>query len=155
MKLKELGADFTKWRSIISVGEKNDLFIKKITSDMAVYAKNSSLEWNDANNRARSFIKGNHTQQECVKTLTVVLRELVSQLFNNGVHIDKCILKTSFATNGDENKDEITENDIAEKTVEVLRNTASNFGGIVFLSGGLTPEQSTKYLEKTVKLARK
>ncbi|OGK23181.1 hypothetical protein A3D76_01000 [Candidatus Roizmanbacteria bacterium RIFCSPHIGHO2_02_FULL_37_9b] len=50
---------------------------------------------------------------------------------------------------GKESKSQATAEEIAQLTVEILRKTVpKEIPGIVFLSGGLTPDEATGYLKK-------
>ena len=65
------------------------------------------------------------------------------------------ILKTGMALSGRENAKKDTPEEIAEDTLTILmKNVPSQIAGIVFLSGGQTPEQATENLAAITRRAK-
>ena len=65
-----------------------------------------------------------------------------------GVKLNGILLKPNMVLPGKDSQNKSTAEEIARLTVETLKATVPpEVPGIVFLSGGLTPDQSTEYLK--------
>ena len=88
-------------------------------------------------------MEGTHSldraEQETMRTLQSVFKAI--ELFR--VEPSSLILKTSMVLSGSRSGEETTPEEVAQKTIEVLKMTVpEDVAGIVFLSGGQNPEQS-------------
>ena len=82
-------------------------------------------------------------------TLQAVFRELEAQR----VDLKGLILKSSFVLAGSEFETQTEPNDVAEATVRTFKNAVpTEVPGIVFLSGGQTPERATANLNAVASL---
>ena len=81
-----------------------------------------------------------------------ILDCLFEALNNTGVNLHACILKVNMILAGKQYPDQSTPEEVGSKTAEVLKNHApDNLAGVVFLSGGQTPEQATSNLAEILK----
>jgi len=85
-----------------------------------------------------------------------VLKTLFSMLDERSVDRASLVLKTSMALSGSENAKKDTPEEVAEDTLAALmENVPSQIAGIVFLSGGQTPDQATENLAAIIHRAKK
>jgi fructose-bisphosphate aldolase, class I len=95
---------------------------------------------------------GTHTLARSEEVITDVLKTLFDTLVAYDVDVAHVILKSSMALPGKEGGVEHTPKTIAESTLAAFeKSVPENVGGIVFLSGGQTPEQATKNLDTIAK----
>ena len=165
-KLKEdyeryykLGARFSKWRSVFSISTKNnnptDDLIEKNTNDLADYAKISQESGLVPFIEPEILRDGDHNIKETREVFERVFKSLFEKLAEKNVDFDSLILKTSFVVSGSMLPKDAPEI-VQKETVEIFNKyIPEKMGGIVFLSGGLTPEQSFSYLNAVIKEAKK
>ena len=150
---------FTKWRSVIPVRGHTPAFLKKVSSDLALYAKVVLNAGMVPIIEPEVLLQGNHSMQESQETLTLVLRNLIQALIDAKVSPRDCILKTSFALHGNSSS-QVDAEGVAASTIDALETVRdasaeeNQFAGIVFLSGGLSPMAATSCLAHTIALAR-
>ncbi len=153
----EMGAQFTKWRNVFSVEEgvfPTDEIIDKNTSDLVKYAKISQESGLVPIIEPEILRDGNHSISETKKVFCKVFKALFKKLESEQVQLDSLILKTSFVVSGSELIYDDAES-VANETIDIFENfVPKEIGGIVFLSGGLSPSQSFSYLASTVKKAK-
>lgn len=155
---KRQGAYFTKWRSIIPVSGASDDFILEMSESMSEYAK-IALKYDLVPVLEPELsLSGNHSVNDTSATLERVLKSIIQSMNKKGVKTKHCILKTSFAVEGDKcNNAKMPANVVAEKTIEAFKSAGLNdqkeFYGIVFLSGGLESSVAIEYLQEIKSLA--
>ena len=90
---------------------------------------------------------GAYDIEQCSKVTSKVLDTLFKALERHGVNLKACILKCNMVTAGKKSEFGSTPEDVARATVRVLRSYVPlDMAGVVFLSGGQTPEQATENL---------
>ena len=93
-------------------------------------------------------LEGDHNLKKSKEVTESVLKDAFYWLKQFGVKLDSMLLKPNIVLPGKESPKQVTVEEIAKATVEVLSITVpKEVPGIVFLSGGLTPDQSTEYLK--------
>ena len=98
---------------------------------------------------------GDHNIKETREVFERVFKSLFEKLAEKNVDFDSLILKTSFVVSGSMLPEDAPEI-VQKETVEIFNKyIPEKMGGIVFLSGGLTPEQSFSYLNAVIKEAKK
>ena len=81
-----------------------------------------------------------------------ILDELMKKLADYHVNLRACILKVNMVIAGKQFKNHSTSAEVGTKTAEVLKNhLPEDLAGVVFLSGGQTPEQATDNLREIEK----
>lgn len=146
---KELGAKFTKWRATIAISDTTPT-LSAITANSLVLAL-SAMYTQEAGLvpilEPEILINGDHTIEKSRDTLIWVLTDLFDALEFFKVPLDQMILKTSMALPGDKSDEKATPEQVAEATVRALTLCVpEETAGIVFLSGGQTPEEATANL---------
>ena len=145
----ELGARFTKWRSVIRIGE--DMPSLAVLYANAHVLAHSAALVQEANMvpmvEPEVLFDGTHTLERSGEVLEKTLTILFTTLQAYNVSLPGLILKTSMALPGKESGIELDPIAIGRETVRVLKAAVpEETGGIVFLSGGQTPEQATDNL---------
>ncbi len=94
---------------------------------------------------------GTHTAERCQEVTALVYAILFDTLDFSRVHIPGAILKTGMVLPGKESGIAIDASDVAMRTVGVFRGyVPQELGGVVFLSGGQTPDDAFRNLAAIV-----
>lgn len=140
-KCKKYDADFTKWRVVIKVGDGEE----EIEKNINVLAKYSEIVQENSMLpivEPEVLMSGDHSIEDAKATMDTVLKMLLEKMKNP----ELAVLKTSFVTDGYD-KVETSPEIVAEYTKNVFDTVGvNNFGGVVFLSGGLSTDNSYSYL---------
>jgi len=139
------GAKFVKWRNVISIGEgiPTDECIGANTYILARYARICQDNNMVPIVEPEVLMDGNHTSEQCEAVTARVYDILFQTLRAFRVHLPGCIMKTAMVLPGKESEQAMDPNDVAERTVRVLKNhVPAELGGVVFLSGGQTTNQA-------------
>ncbi|MBQ3280243.1 fructose-bisphosphate aldolase class I [Candidatus Saccharibacteria bacterium] len=156
----QMGLRFSKWRAAfeIRVGRDGEV----ITPTTAAIVENCRIlvEYAAASQSAglvpivepEVVYDGNYDIDTCSRITAKVLDELFKALERHGVNLKACILKCNMVMNGKQFVNGSTPDEVASATMRVLRsNVPLDLAGIVFLSGGQTPEQATANLAAIMK----
>jgi len=93
------------------------------------------------------LIDGDHTVETSDVVSRATLRALYTALAEQDVHLEGTILKASMVISGKDCGRQAGVEEVAEKTIACLKNSVPGaVPGVVFLSGGQTPVQSTQHL---------
>jgi len=154
----ERGGDtirFTKWRQVILVEPTpEDAFLEESMDVMAKYAKTCQEGGYVPIVEPEVLMDGTHTQEQCEEVTERTLKILYKKLEENGVDPAFTLLKPNMVVSGKELKKDSAQ-EVAEATLRVFENAVpSSVPGIVFLSGGQTPEQATENLNAINVLAK-
>ena len=146
-----LGAKFAKWRCVFNIDTN-----KKLPTSTAIHTNLNSMARYASIAQANGIVPivepevlydGNHTIEECSQVMSQVYRVLFDLLVAYKVDMKAAILKTSMSMAGKANKDQSTPEEVARHTLEIFsKRVPADIAGIVFLSGGQTPEQATNNL---------
>jgi fructose-bisphosphate aldolase, class I len=156
-RLKEysaLGLKFTKWRAAIKISDiyPSEAFLEENLNRMVQFAK-ISLE-NDIVPivEPEILLDGNHTTTRCAEISVEVWKILFDKLKAAGINLTNVILKTNMVLPGKDSGVKAAPLEVAEATLRSLKKSIpSEVGGIVFLSGGQTPDEATNNLNEIVK----
>ena len=145
----QMGCRFAKWRAVITIGA-NMPSSACITANAAVLARYAAA-CQAANIvpmiEPEVLLDGNHTVERSEEVHEATLRETYEQVARYNVSVEHLILKTSMVVSGKENAKQAGVQEVAERTVRVLRRTVpAAQPGIVFLSGGQSDEAATAHL---------
>lgn len=95
---------------------------------------------------------GNYSLTQSAEVTGHILNILFKTLESFGVNLRACILKCNMVLAGKRYHTQSTPEEVGKATAEVLKNhVPSELAGIVFLSGGQTPEQATDNLAAVIK----
>ncbi|MEX0931227.1 MAG: class I fructose-bisphosphate aldolase [Candidatus Paceibacterota bacterium] len=156
-RLKEyydMGARFAKWRAVITIGDNipTEGCIRANAHALARYAGLCQEANIVPMVEPEVLLEGNHTIEQAEQVTTRTIQVLFEELVNYRVDLKAVILKTSMVVPGSENG-HTDPKTVAEKTVAMLKATVpAEVPGVVFLSGGQTPEDATAHLNEMAKL---
>lgn len=145
----EAGAKFAKWRSVITIGEgiPTEECIESNAFVLARYARLCQEASIVPMVEPEVLFEGTHTIDQCEEVLSRTLSGLFKLMRAMRVHLPGAILKTSMVLPGKDSGQPIDNKDVAARTVKVLREKVpAELGGVVFLSGGQTPDDALKNL---------
>jgi fructose-bisphosphate aldolase class I len=157
-RLKEyykLGARFTKWRAVYSIGE-NYPSAQSIKANAHALARYAALV-QEANMvpivEPEVLMDGFHDIDKCYKVTTDVLNECYNELEIHQVDLKGTVLKPNMIIPGKDCKKKVSSEEIAKKTLDCLKkNVPSEVPGIAFLSGGQSEIEASKNLNEINKI---
>ena len=145
----KLGARFAKWRAVITIGP-------GIPSHACLYANAHALARYAALCQEASIVPmiepevlldGAHTVERAEEVTEAALRATYAAMAAHNVSVEHLILKTSMVVSGKECARQAPVDEVAERTIRVLKRTVpAAQPGIVFLSGGQTDVAATAHL---------
>jgi fructose-bisphosphate aldolase class I len=145
----KLGARFAKWRAVITIGE-------GIPTHACLYANAHALARYAALCQEASIVPmiepevlldGGHSVERSEEVTEAALRATYAACAAHNVSVEHLILKTSMVVSGKDHARQAPVDEVAERTVRVLKRTVpAAQPGIVFLSGGQSDEAATAHL---------
>lgn len=155
---KKQGAVFTKWRAVIRIdGDHLPTAgaIHENAKRLATYAREVQNAGMVPILEPEVLLDGKHSRRRSRAVITEVLSTIFSVLEEQSVDYASLIIKTSMALSGSESDKKDTPEEVAEDTLEALiESVPAQVAGIVFLSGGQTPDQATENLRAIMGRAR-
>jgi fructose-bisphosphate aldolase class I len=156
-EFKKQGAVFTKWRAVIKIeGDAlpSGQALHENAKRLASYAKDVQAAGLVPILEPEVLHAGKHGRARSRAVIAETLKTLFSVLDEFAVDRASVILKTSMALSGSESGKHDTPEEVAEDTVSVLmEHVPSQLAGIVFLSGGQNPDESTANLAAISRVA--
>ena len=151
-RLKEyykLGAKFTKWRGVYIISESYPSKLS-IQSNAHALARYSALV-QECNMvpivEPEVLMDGDHSAKDCFSKTSEVIKKCFEELILHKVDLKGIILKPNMVLAGNKSKDKISNEEVANLTLECLRNSVpSEVPGIAFLSGGQSEIEATENL---------
>jgi fructose-bisphosphate aldolase, class I len=145
----DLGCRFAKWRAVITIGD-------AIPTHACLYANAHALARYAAICQEAAIVPmiepevlldGKHSAERSEEVHEATLRATYAAMTAYNVSIEHLILKTSMVVSGKEHPRQAGVDEVAERTVRVLKRTVpAAQPGIVFLSGGQADEAATAHL---------
>ena len=145
----KLGARFAKWRAVITIGE-------SIPTHSCLYANAHALARYAAACQEASIVPiiepevlldGAHSIERCEEVSEATLRATYAALAAHNVSFEHTILKASMVVSGKSAPRQAGVDEVAERTVRVLKRTVpAAQPGVVFLSGGQSDVAATAHL---------
>jgi fructose-bisphosphate aldolase, class I len=145
-----MGARFTKWRAVISIGDGRPTVacLETHAHALARYAALSQEAGLVPIVEPEVLMDGAHTLDRCAEVTAATLRAVYDQLARHRVELEASLLKPNMVLPGKDCPVQADADEIAEATIRVLRQTVpAAVPGIVFLSGGQSDEQATDRLD--------
>merc|ERR1712232_618432 len=154
------GARFAKWRTALKIdvakGTPTDLAIDVAAQDLARYARICQEFGLVPIVEPEILIDGDHELATTARVQERVLTTVYAKLQDNGVLLEGSLLKPSMTVPGVECPNKSDPATIAKMTVQTLdRCLPPAMPGVTFLSGGISEEDSSIYLNEINKLDRK
>jgi len=145
----ELGARFTKWRGVYSIGEKypSELAINSNAHALARYSALVQESGMVPIVEPEVLMDGEHSADDCLIKTSEVIKKCFEELIIHKIDLSGVILKPNMILAGNKSKKKISNEEVASKTLECLKNSVPNeVPGIAFLSGGQSEVEATKNL---------
>ncbi len=146
---KEMGARFTKWRAVITIGEgiPTKRCVDANAHALALYAAFCQEQGLVPIVEPEVLIDGRHSLEQCYDATEWMLHTTFDYLYEHGVEFSGMLLKPNMVISGKEAERQAGVEEVARSTVEcLLRTVPAAVPGIVFLSGGQTTTQATAHL---------
>jgi fructose-bisphosphate aldolase class I len=146
---KDLGAQFAKWRAVISIGDGIPTYTCLAANAHALgrYAALCQEAGIVPIVEPEVLLDGSHTIERSEEVTTHTLKVTFSELFLQRVYFEGMILKPSMVVPGKNSGQKASVQEVAERTVRCLKRTVpAAVPGIAFLSGGQSPESATEHL---------
>lgn len=144
-----LGAKFAKWRAVITIGE-------GIPTDTCIFSNAEALARYAALCQEQDIVPivepevlmdADNTLEVCQTVSEKTLKVVFERLAAHKVLLEGMILKPNMVISGKKCSTQASSKKIAEATVETfLKTVPKEMPGVVFLSGGQSPDESTANL---------
>ncbi len=146
---RELGARFTKWRAVISIGE-------DIPSEYCLWTNAHALARFAGLSQEAGLVPivepevlmdGGHTIERSFEVTSRTLHAVFTELRDQRVHYEQMLLKPNMVLSGYECPEQASHDEVAEWTMRCFyRHVPAAVPGIVFLSGSQSDEDATANL---------
>ncbi len=146
---RSLGARFTKWRAVITIGA-------GIPSEYCIWTNAHALARFAALSQEAGLVPivepevlmdGDHTIDRSFDVTSRTLHAVFTELRDQRVHFDQMLLKPNMVLSGYDCPEQAGPEEVAERTLECFRrHVPAAVPGIVFLSGGQSDEDATVHL---------
>jgi len=145
----ELGARFTKWRAVITIGENmpTPYCMSANAHALARYAALCQEQGLVPIVEPEILMDGTHGIDESYQLTTETLYNVFYELVSQGVELEGMVLKPNMVLSGYDCSEQASVEQVAEMTVDCFLNTVpASVPGIAFLSGGQSDELATAHL---------
>jgi len=154
------GARFAKWRTAVKIDtEKNlpsDLAVEEAAWGLARYARICQEAGLVPIVEPEVLIDGTHDQATTARVQERLVSTTYKRLQENGVMLEGTLLKPAMTVSGVEAETKPTPEEVAKMTVQTLqRCIPPAMPGVTFLSGGISEEDASIYLNEINKIDRK
>jgi len=144
-----LGARFSKWRAVITIGDAipSGFCLRANAHALARYAALCQEAKIVPIVEPEVLMDGGHTLERCEVVTAAALDALFEQLEAHRVDLTGIVLKPNMVISGTECADRAGVQEVAEATVRCLKaHVPDSVPGIAFLSGGQSAEEATAHL---------
>jgi fructose-bisphosphate aldolase class I len=149
VEYRDLGARFTKWRAVITIGEHIPSFacIAANAEALGRFAACSQEAGLVPIVEPEVLMDGDHTIERCDRATRDTLAEVFAALRRHRVRLDGILLKPNMVLSGSDCPTQAGVEQVAQATVAALLDCVpASVPGIVFLSGGQSDEAATAHL---------
>src|SRR5262245_8383345 len=156
VEYRNLGAKFAKWRAVIDIGAGIPSYscIKANAHALARYAALCQDEQIVPIVEPEVLMDGDHDIDRCYSATEWVLKATFEELYYGRIALEGMVLKPNMAIAGKKSARKASIEEIAEKTVRVLKACVpAAVPGIAFLSGGQSDEEATANLDAMTRLS--
>ncbi len=153
-----LGAQFTKWRGVITIGEgiPTDECLRENAKSLAQFALKTQNAGMVPIVEPEVLMDGDHSIGRCFDVTNRTLQFVFEELKAAGVNLKGMLLKPNMILAGADSITPSTTEEVARKTLECFMGVVpKDVPGIVFLSGGQSDEDAAKNLNEMNKGAEK
>jgi fructose-bisphosphate aldolase class I len=154
---KRLGARFTKWRAVITIGA-NIPSLACLEANAHALARFAALSQEAGLVpvvEPEVLMEGDHTIKRHFEVTEAVLKAVFQSLFEQRVRLEAMLLKPNMVLAGKDCPRQATVAEVAEATLRCLKRAVpAAVPGVVFLSGGQSDVQATEHLNALNDLER-
>jgi fructose-bisphosphate aldolase, class I len=146
---RDLGARFTKWRAVITIGDGIPTAgcIRANAEALGRFAASSQEAGLVPIVEPEVLMDGDHPVERCDEATRDTLAEVFAALRRHRVRLDGMLLKPNMVVSGSDAPTQASVTEVAERTVAALRDhVPASVPGIVFLSGGQSDMAATAHL---------
>ncbi len=154
---RELGARFTKWRGVITIGPglPSRYCIDVNAHALARFAALSQEAGLVPIVEPEVLMDGDHSIERCFEVTEATQRRVFEELAAQGVSLEGMLLKPNMVLSGKEAAERADAAGVAAATLGCFRRTIpAAMPGVVFLSGGQGDEEATVNLDAINRLAQ-
>ncbi len=154
---KSLGAEFTKWRAVFSIGvdKPTDVCIETNCESLARFAGLSQEADLLPIVEPEVLMDGDHSLEKCEEVTNKVLELLFKKLRDHRIDLAGILLKPNMVIAGKESLKKPSSFEVAEATLRCFESLIpEELPGIVFLSGGQSPFEATENLNEINKIKK-
>jgi fructose-bisphosphate aldolase class I len=154
-KYYEQGARFAKWRAVIDIGTGIPTYacMRANAHALGRYAALCQAAQIVPIVEPEVLMDGDHDIDRCQQVTELVLKLQFEELYFQRVALEGIVLKPNMVISGKKNGKRAGIEEVAEKTVKVLKNCVPGaVPGIAFLSGGQSDEEATAHLDAMNKI---
>jgi fructose-bisphosphate aldolase class I len=144
-----LGARFTKWRAVITIGDgiPSEYCLWTNAHALARYAALSQEAGLVPIVEPEVLMDGDHSIETSFEVTSRTLHAVFTELRDQRVHLEQMLLKPNMVLSGYDGSGRAGIQEVAEQTIRCFRrHVPAAVPGIVFLSGGQTDEDATAHL---------
>ena len=144
-----LGARFTKWRAVITIGEgiPSEYCLWTNAHALARYAALSQEAGLVPIVEPEVLMDGGHSIETSFEVTSRTLHAVFTELRDQRVHFEQMLLKPNMVLSGYDASGRAGVQEVAERTIGCFRrHVPAAVPGIVFLSGGQSDEDATAHL---------
>ena len=145
----DLGARFSKWRAVITIGDgiPTDVCIHTNAHALGRYAALSQEAGIVPIVEPEVLMDADNTIERCYEVTARTLHFVIYELYRQGVALEGMLLKPNMVISGKKCSTQASAAEVAELTVDCFhRHVPARVRGIVFLSGGQSEVQATENL---------
>lgn len=146
---RQLGAGFTKWRAVITIGPAipGSYCIEANAHALARFAALSQEAGLVPIVEPEVLMDGDHSIERCEAVTSTTLQRVFAQLHAHKVALEGMLLKPNMVLSGKDCPQQASVDEVAAATIRCFRRVIpAAMPGIVFLSGGQSAEQATAHL---------
>jgi fructose-bisphosphate aldolase class I len=152
---REIGARFAKWRAVVNIGDglPTDYAVEVNAHALARYAALCQEAGIVPIVEPEVLMDGDHTIERCEEVTTAALDRVFTNLVEQEVVLEHILLKPNMIVSGKKCPVQASVEEVAEATIRCFRRAVpAAVPGIVFLSGGQSPELASAHLNAINKL---
>jgi fructose-bisphosphate aldolase class I len=146
---RELGARFTKWRGVITIGNgiPSEYCLWTNAHALARYAALAQEAGLVPIVEPEVLMDGDHSIERSFEVTSRTLHAVFTELRDQRIHPEGMLLKPNMVLSGYDHPDQASHEQVADETIRCFkRHVPAAVPGIVFLSGGQSDEDATANL---------
>ena len=146
---RAIGARFAKWRGVVHITNTlpSAACVSANANALALYATLSQEQGLVPIVEPEVLMDGPHTIERCEEVTGVVLRSVFQALLEQGVVLERMLLKPNMVIAGTKCARQASMEEVATATLRCLRRyVPAAVPGVVFLSGGQSADHATAHL---------